>query len=72
MKLTTELKTEIDGYTSTKLKTLFRFFPSDITTGESGRYIQNKVKDRPKDTQGSSSGRTSDFDSDNGGSSPSP
>lgn len=44
MKLTSKLKDEIDNYSKAKMISLFRFFPSDITTGESGRYIQEKAR----------------------------
>jgi hypothetical protein len=44
MKLTQELKKEIDGFTLSKIASLFRFFPSDYTTGETGKYLQEKAK----------------------------
>jgi len=44
MKLTPQLKREIDSYSEGKLRSLFRFFPSDYTTGESGKYIQDRAR----------------------------
>jgi hypothetical protein len=44
MKMTPELKDEIDSFTFGKIKSLFRFFPSDYTTGESGRYLRDLAR----------------------------
>ena len=46
MKITNELKRKLDSSTNARLMSLFRSHPSDITTGESGRYIQMIARER--------------------------
>lgn len=46
MKMTEEKKKEIDNFTVGKLASLFRFFPSDYTTGEIGKYVQEKIREK--------------------------
>lgn len=50
MKLTPKIKREIDNFSKAKLMSLYRFFPSDITTGQTGKYIAKVVRrDRVKE-----------------------
>lgn len=46
MKLTEKVKAEIDSYSANQIVTLFRFHPCDMTTGETGRYIQTVARER--------------------------
>jgi len=59
MKLTQEIKKQIDSYSEGKLRSMFRFFPSDITTGESGRYIQDRARYMSESDRSSSESRSS-------------
>ncbi len=49
MKLTEEVKNEIDGFTFGKLASLFRFHPCEYTTGETGKYTIKKLKEKLND-----------------------
>lgn len=40
MKLTPQVKTAIDSMTLHQIQRMFRFHPTNITSGESGRYMQ--------------------------------
>ena len=61
MKLTEEVKKEIDGFTFGKLASLFRFHPCEYTTGEVGKYTMIKIREKldeyklstPRSTYGS-------------------
>lgn len=57
MKLTLEIKNEIDKAPLGKLASLFRFFPSDITTGETGKYIEKTIKEKVQDEKHKHDGR---------------
>jgi hypothetical protein len=40
MKLTKDIEKEIDKLSLLQISSMFRFHPTDITSGESGRYMQ--------------------------------
>lgn len=46
MKLTTEVKNQIDKMSPHQIFTMFRFHPTNLTTGESGKYMQIAVRNR--------------------------
>ena len=43
VKLTPDVKKEIDKMSPHQIYTMFRFHPTDITSGESGRYMQQSI-----------------------------
>lgn len=45
MKLTREVKKEIDKMTPHQICTMFRFHPTNMTTGQTGRYMQDKARE---------------------------
>lgn len=46
MKLTPTVKKDIDGMSAHQVYTMFRFHPTDMTTGESGKYMQNTIHEK--------------------------
>lgn len=52
MKLTQEVKASIDKMSPHQIYTMFRFHPTDITSGESGKYMQQSIhRKRENDTK---------------------
>jgi hypothetical protein len=49
MKLTKDVKSQIDQMTPHQIYTMFRFHPTDITAGESGKYMQDSMRERAGD-----------------------
>ena len=42
--LTEETKNQIDKMSAGQIAACFRFFPSDMTTGETGKYMREKAR----------------------------
>lgn len=51
MKLTDQVKKEIDSMSPHQIYTMFRFHPTNMTSGESGKYMQDTIRERLQ-TQG--------------------
>ena len=49
MKLTKEVKQEINGYSIGKIVSLFRFHPCEHTTGEVGKYVIEVLKEKVRE-----------------------
>lgn len=49
MKLTKELKKQIDNKSVGSIAAMFRFHPSDYTTGKTGKYLAQKLKEKLDD-----------------------
>ena len=49
MRLTNQEKKEIDEMTVVQIAANFRFFPSNMTTGETGRYMQDVARQKISD-----------------------
>lgn len=50
MRLTDEAKKEIDEMSPHQIYTMFRFHPTNMTTGQTGRYMQDKARNlNPED-----------------------
>lgn len=46
MKLTPQTKSEIDKMTPHQIYTMFRFHPTNMTSGESGKYMQELIREK--------------------------
>jgi hypothetical protein len=46
VKLTKEIRSQIDKMSPHQIYTMFRFHPTNMTTGETGRYLQDTARNK--------------------------